>query len=158
MNKKILVRLGRYDRTGEMVPYVEKVARPGMKVVFLVRYPLEGINWPTKESDRESASEVKELLDHYSWQANVKRAKAKITPAIEALERKGIEVAVDVYAGRLKKAVRSHTRNGNVYLIMTRAGIGEWFAGLFDGASSVLNTFKRASFSPVLLINPRTLN
>jgi hypothetical protein len=157
MNKKILVRLGRYDRTGEMIPYVEKVARPGMKVVFLVRYPLGGINWPTKESDTETASEIRELLDHYSWQANLKRAKAKITPAIEALERKGIEVAVDVYAGRLKKAVRNHTRNGNVYLIMTRAGMGDWFARLLDGTSSVLNTFKRAS-SPVLLINPHTLH
>ena len=36
MSKKILVPLGQYDRSEELIPYIEKVARPGMKVVFLV--------------------------------------------------------------------------------------------------------------------------
>ena len=43
MNKKILVPLGQYDRSEEMIPYIENVARPGMKVVFLVRYPVDGV-------------------------------------------------------------------------------------------------------------------
>ena len=43
MNKKILVPLGQYDRSEEMIPYIENVARPGMKVVFLMRYRLDGI-------------------------------------------------------------------------------------------------------------------
>jgi hypothetical protein len=47
---------------------------------------------------------------------------------------------------------------GDVDLVMTRAGIGEWIARLFDGASSVFKWFKRPSFSPVMLINPRTLS
>ena len=34
--------------------------------------------------------------------------------------------------------MRSHTLNGDVYLIMTRAGIGDWIARLFDGTNSVL--------------------
>ena len=37
MNKKILVPLGQYDRSQEIIPYIENVVRPGMKVVFLVR-------------------------------------------------------------------------------------------------------------------------
>ena len=45
MNKKILVPLGQNDRTDEMIPYVEKMARPGMNVVFLVRYPVDGFIW-----------------------------------------------------------------------------------------------------------------
>jgi hypothetical protein len=157
MSKKILVSLGQNDRTAEMIPYIEKVARPGMKVVFLMRYPLGGIKWPTKEPDTETASEVNELLDYYSWEANLKRAKAEIAPAVEALRPKGVEVAVDVYAGSLKQAVRSHTRNGDVHLIMTRAGTGDWIARLFDGTNSVFKWFKRPSFSPVMLINPHTL-
>ena len=44
MNKKMLVPLGQYDRSEEMIPYIEKVARPGMKVVFLVRYPVDGFH------------------------------------------------------------------------------------------------------------------
>ena len=157
MNKKLVVPLAQNDRTEEMIPYIDKVARPGMKVVFLMRYPVGGIKWPTKEPDTETASEVNELLDYYSWEANLKRAKAEIAPAVEALRPKGVEVAVDVYAGSLKQAVRSHTRNGDVYLIMTRAGTGDWIARLFDGTNSVFKWFKRPSFSPVMLINPHTL-
>jgi hypothetical protein len=92
-----------------------------MKVVFLVRYPM-GIQWATKEPDTETASEVKDLLDYYSWEANLKRAKAEVAPAAKALGLKGIEAAVDVYAGSLKKAVRSHTGSGDVHLIMKRRG------------------------------------
>ena len=151
MIKKILVPLGQYDRTEEMIPYVEKVARSGMKVVFLMRYPLGGIKWPTKEPDTESASESKELLDYYSWEANLKQAKREIAPAMKALGRKGIEVAVDVYAGSLKKAVRSHTASGDVHLIMQRAGIGQRIAGFLDGSRSLFELFKRPTVSTVLL-------
>lgn len=158
MNTKILVPLGQYDRSEEMIPYIEKVTRPGMKVVFLMRYPLGGIKWPTKEPDTETASEVKELLDYYSWEGNLQRAERKVSSACAALRTKGVEAAVDVYAGSLKKAVRSHTLNGDVHLIMTRAGMGDWIARLFDGTGSVFNWFKRPSFSPVLLINPGALH
>ena len=154
MNKKILVPLAQNDRTEEMIPYVDKVARPGMKVVFLMRYPVGGIKWPTKEPDTETASEVKELLDYYSWEANLKRVKTETAPAAEALGRKGVEVAVDVYAGSLKKAVRSHTLDGDVHLIMTRAGIGQRTAGFLNGTSSLFDLFKRPTVSPVLLIHP----
>jgi hypothetical protein len=153
MIKKILVPLGQYDRTEEMIPYVEKVARSGMKVVFLVSYPM-GIQWATKEPDTETASEVKDLLDYYSWEANLKRAKAEVAPAAKALGLKGIEAAVDVYAGSLKKAVRSHTGSGDVHLIMQRAGIGQRIAGFLDGSSSLFELFKRPTVSTVLLTHP----
>jgi hypothetical protein len=64
---------------------------------------------------------------------------------------------VEVYAGSLNKAIRGHTLNGDVHLIMTRAGIGNWIGRLLDGTLSVFKWFKRPSFSPVMLINPRTL-
>jgi hypothetical protein len=157
MNKKILVPLGQYDRTEEMIPYVEKIARPGMKVVFLVRYPVDGFIWAKEEYGMRAALEAKKLVNYYSWEENFEKAKKQVAPACEALRAKGIEAAVDVYAGSLKKAVRSHTLNGDVHLIMTCAGIGAWIARLFDGTNSVFKWFKRPSFSPVMLINPRTL-
>jgi hypothetical protein len=157
MSKKILVPLRQNDRTEEMVPYVEKVARPGMKVLFLVRYPVDGFIWGKEEYGMRAAVEAKQLVNYYSWEGNLKRAKAKVAPAVEALRPKGIEVAVEVYAGSLKKAVRSHMLNGDVHLIMTRAGIGDWIARLFDGTGSVFDWFKRPRFSPVLLTQVRTL-
>jgi hypothetical protein len=158
MNKKILVPLAENDRTEEMIPYVEKVARPGMKVVFLVRYPVDGFIWAKEEFGMKAVLEAKKLVNYYSWEANLKRAKSGIAPAVEALGRKGVEVTVDVYAGSVKRAVRSHTINGDVHLIMTRTGIGDWIARLFDGTGSVFDWFRRPRFSPVLLINPRTIH
>jgi len=156
MNKKILVPLGRYDRSEEMIPYIENVARPGMKVVFLVRYPMDGIGPRKEEYGMRAALEAKKFVNYYSWEGNLEKTKQQVAPACEALQAKGIETAVDVYAGSLKKAVRSYTLNGDVHLIMTRAGIGDWVARIFDGTISVFKWFKRPSLSPVMLINPRT--
>ena len=125
MNKKILVPLGQYDRSEEMIPYIENVARPGMKVVFLMRYPVDGFIWAKEEYGMRAALEAKKLVHYYSWEGNLEKAKKQIAPACEALRAKGIEATVDIYAGSLKKAVRSHTLNGDVHLIMTRAGIGD---------------------------------
>jgi hypothetical protein len=156
MNKKILVPLGQSDRSEEMIPYIENVARPGMKVIFLVRYPVDGIGWQKEEYGMRAALKAKELVSYYSWEGNLESAQKQVAPAREALRAKGIESAVDVYAGSLKKAVRSHMLNGDVHLIMTRAGISDWVARLFDGTTSVFKWFKRPSFSSVMLINPRT--
>jgi hypothetical protein len=157
MNKKILVPLGQYDRSEEMIPYIENVARPGMKVVFLVRYPVDGFIWGKEEYGMRAAFEAEKLVKYYSWEGNLEKAKQQVAPACEALRTKGVEATVDVYADNLKKAVRSHMLNGDVHLIMTRAGIGNWIARLFDGTNSVFRWFKRPSFSPVMLFNPRTL-
>ena len=157
MNKKILVPLGQYHRSEEMIPYIEKVVRPGMKVVFLMRYPVDGIGLRKEEYGMRAALEAKNLVNYYSWEGNLEKAKQQVAPACEALQARGIETAVDVYAGSLKRAVRSYTLNGDVDLIMTRARIGDRIARLFDGTSSVFKWFKRPSFSPVLLINPRAI-
>ena len=41
MAEQVLVPLKRNDRVEEIIPYVEKVTRPSMEVVFLVRYPAD---------------------------------------------------------------------------------------------------------------------
>ena len=146
-----MVPLGQNDRTEEIIPYVENVARPGMKVVFLMRYPVDGFIWRKEEYGVRAALEAKQLVNYYSWDANLRRAAKRIFHASEVLGSKGVEVAVEVYAGSLKKAVRSHMLNDDVHLIMTRAGIGEWIARLVDGTGSVFDWFRRPRFSPVLL-------
>jgi hypothetical protein len=154
MNKKILVPLAQNDRAEEMIPYVERVARPGMNVVFLVRYPVNGFVWAKEEYGMRAALKARELVSFYSWENNLENAKRKLSHACEALSAKGVETTVDVYAGSLKKAVRSHTINGDVHLIMTRAGIMERIAGLLNGSSSLFELFKRPTVSTVLLTHP----
>src|SRR5262245_12690647 len=137
MNQKILVPLGQYDRSEEMIPYIEKVARPGMKVVFLVRYPVDGFIWGKEECGMRAALEAKKLVKYYPWESNLQNARQQVAPACDALRTKGIDASVDVYAGSLKKAVQSHMLNGDVHLIMTRAAFGDWITKLFEGTLSV---------------------
>lgn len=158
MNKKILVPLARNDRTEEMIPYIEKVARPGMNVVFLVRYPVDGFIWAKEEYGMRAALQARELVNYYSWGNNLGNAKSKLSHVCEALSAKGVEATVDLYAGSLKKAVRSHTINGDVHSIVTHAGLGDRIATLGDGTSSFSKLFKRPRFSPVLLTRVRTLH
>jgi hypothetical protein len=118
---------------------------------------VDGFIWGKEEYGMRVAVEAKQLVNYYSWEENLCRAAKRISYAAEVLGWKGVEVAVDVYAGSLKKAVRSHTVNG-VHLIMTRTGIGDWIARLFDGTNSVFKWFKRPRFFPVLLISPRRIH
>jgi hypothetical protein len=158
MRKKILVPLAQNDRAEEMIPYVEKVARPGMNVVFLVRYPVDGFIWAKEEYGMKAALQAKELVNYYSWENNLEKAKRNLSPLCETLRARGVEATVEVYAGSLRKAVRSHTINGDVYLILARAGLGDRIAALVDGTTSFSKLFKRPSFSPVLLTQIRTLH
>ena len=158
MKKKLLVPLAQNDRAEDMIPYVQRVARPGMNVVFLVRYPVDGFIWAKEEYGMRAAMQAKELVNYYSWENNLENAKRKLSPMCEALRAEGVEATVEVYAGRLKKAVRSHTLNGDVYLIVTRAGLGDRIAPLVAGKTSFSKLFKRPSFSPVTLTPVRTLH
>ncbi len=157
MSKIILVALGRNDHTEEVIPYIEKLVQPGMQVVFLFRYPVAGFIWPREGIRRESSSEQKRLTDHYSWEENLLRAQKKVSPAFEVLQRKGAEVAVELYNGSLRKAISNHAPEGDVHLIMARAGIWQWVKSFFNGTNSAVKLFSRAGFSPVLLIHPGAL-
>jgi len=77
MSKKILVPLGQYNRTEEMIPYIEKVARPGMKVVFLMRYPVDGIRWQTEAFGIMAALEARELINLTPGKGTLKERRGK---------------------------------------------------------------------------------
>jgi hypothetical protein len=127
-----------------------------MKVVFLVRYPVDGFVWGKEEYGMQATLGAKKFVNYYSWEGNLEKANRQLAPTCGFLRALGIEASVEVYTGSLKTAVRSHMLNGDIHLIMTRAGIGDWIARLFNGTSSICKWFKRPSFSPVMLINPRT--
>jgi hypothetical protein len=154
---KILVPLKRNDEVKELMPYIEKVARPGMEAVFLVPYPADGMRWSHAELEMQAVNEGKQLVEYYDWESNRQRAMAKVFPAFEVLPARGIAVAVDVYAGNWRRAVKSHTANGDVHLIVTGSGIGQRIAGLFNGSNSFIELFKKPSLFPVLLIHPETV-
>jgi hypothetical protein len=154
MNQQILVPMKRSDRAEELIPYVEKVSRPGMKVIFMVPYPMDGFCWAREEFGRKAIEQTKSLAGYYRWDANVQKAKDRVAPLLKSLTAKGIEVAVDLYAGSMRNAVQVYAAKGNVHLIVTRASTIERIAGILSGSNSLLDLFKRSVLSPVLLIHP----
>ena len=157
MNKKILVPMKRNDRVEDFIPYLENVVGPDMTVVFMLPYPVDGHRCSTQELGHKAIVEGKRLASYYTWDTNLRKAQDRISAALKVLPAKGIEVGVGLYTGSLKNAVQGHMLSGDVHLIITRAGIGDWLGRLLDATMSAFRSFKRPSFSPVLLINPRTL-
>jgi hypothetical protein len=157
MKKLILVPLKRSDRAEDLLPYVEEVARPDMKAVFMVPYPVDGFRWSGEQFGRKAIEEGKRMAAYYDWDTNRKKANDLIAPVMKALSAKGIDAAVDIYAGNMRSALQDYVAKGDVHLIVSRAGIGRKIAGLLTGNNSFWDLFKRPSFSPVLLIHPSTV-
>ncbi len=158
MVKQILIPISRNDRVKEMIPYVERVAHPGMKVVFLLRYPVDGFDeyiragMATGETGIPNPEKVRKIGERYSMDSQQQMARQKVFPACHALQKKGAEVTVDVYTGSLRRAVKDYARRGGVHMILQRAGIGHLVSRTFNDMISVIRSVKRPSFSPTLSI------
>ncbi len=156
MAKQILVPLSRNDRVKEMIPFVERVAQPGMKVVFLVRYPVDGFDEhiragrATGETGTPNPEKIKKIAARFTWESQQQLARQRVFPACHALQTKGAEVTVDVYTGSLRKAVKSYALTGDVHLMMANAGIGRVISRSLKNLFSILRSSKRPSFAPTL--------
>lgn len=155
MAEKILVPMKQNDRAEEFIPYIENVARAGMKVIFMVPYPADGLAWSTEEFGRKAILEGKRLASYYTWDTNLQKAKDRISAALKVLSAKGIDVAVDLYAGSMRSAVEKYAGTGDVHLILARSRMDNWIGRLLNSTVSVFRSLKRSSVSPVMLINPR---
>jgi hypothetical protein len=71
MTEKILVPLKRDDNIEDIIPYVEKVAQPGMRLVFLVHCPVDGFEYifdhvATMETGLQKTSAAVRVAKTYS--------------------------------------------------------------------------------------------
>jgi hypothetical protein len=169
MAPQILVALRSEDRLSQMIPYIEEVAQPGMKVVFLMGFRPQ----PASKSPRYSSLALKYLEDvrfvgelekpmsageNISGTQSMERqrlsAEHKAFLALEALHKRGVEITVDVYAGSLKRVVKNYTRKGNVRFVMKRIGKVPAMMQFVRRTFPVFGSFNRRTFSPVLLLHP----
>jgi hypothetical protein len=169
MARQILVALKSEDRLSQMIPYLEKIAQPGMKVVFLIRFspPTASKTLPPDsielEYPEESAFFEKELekprftRENGGTEAMEEQRLAvehKVFLALEALRKRGIELTVDIYTGSLRRAVKSYTRKGDVHLIVMRARRELMMMDFLQKAFPVFGLFKRPAFAPILVLRP----
>jgi nucleotide-binding universal stress UspA family protein len=162
MQGKILVAMQGQDRPEEIIPYLENLARPGMRVIFLLRYPVKlwsylRDHWIDTESPRKAQAAGRELAERYSREAEIELAEEKIAPARDALREKPISVEVELYTGNLKSKVLEHTAKGDVDWIIMPAPRRSWPLRLLAPATARSGALQWAKSLPVMLLSPKFL-
>jgi hypothetical protein len=151
---QILVALSSYDRLEDIIPQIEQVAKPGTKVTFLMRYPVDPWawlrdHWINSESAREAMSAGRKVLATYSYDAQRQLADQMVLSARNTLARMGVEMAVDVYTGPFRTVVEGYARKGDVPSVMRAKGALP-LSRLMRKIIAFLGSFKKTSSPQVL--------
>jgi hypothetical protein len=160
MTEKILVALKSRDRLSRMLPYVEDMAKPGMKVVFLIPFgpqigfsvPRDNLPLTVEEAKFFGNQETKLIHRAQPIEEQKQLAEHKVFLAIEKLLKKGIDVKVDVYTGSLRSVLKNYTVKGNVHLVMKRAGKALMMIQFFCRTVPNFILLQRPRFSPVRML------
>ncbi len=162
MASQILVPLRGSDRIEQLLPYIEKVVQPGLKVTFLVHYghPAfhELIGQLLAIHTGVTPSRLPGQLNHAEIvQQQMRLAVQKVAPAGLALRNKGVEVSVTVFAGSVRKVVREYAAMGNVHLVLMPHSRGDWLPRPVRKLISLFHFFKPQTLAPVLLLHPSSI-
>ena len=170
MAPQILVALKSEDRLSQMIPYIEKIAQPGMAVVFLIRFSpqtasnalghnsielkcLEESRFFEGELEKPRFTEIN-FRETQSLEEQRLSAEHKVFLALEALLKRGIEITVDVYTGSLRRAVKSYVCKGEFHFLVKRLGKVHAMMQFVRKAFPIFGLFKQPTFSPVRVLHP----
>ena len=151
MEGKILVGLGPQDQVEEIIPYLERLAKPGMKVVCFIRYPVESRDylrdhWVTTDSTRSAMAAGKKLMARYSWDAQKRLAEEKVVPVSEAMHKKAVNVEVRLYTGSLQTMVLDRSVEDDVRWVIVPARSADWSLQPLEKTFAPFARFKWALF------------
>jgi hypothetical protein len=160
MAEKILVPLKRRDRIEALIPYIERIVQPGMKILFLVPFPVDSFEWwredrlsiISMDDEIESKLAVR-IARKYPWELQRQLAVERVFSSCETLRKRGIDVRVDVYAGTLRKLVKDYARCQDVQLIVMPIR-SFWRTRLLSRTFLLFGLFNRTSSPPVMLLHP----
>jgi hypothetical protein len=136
-----LVPLRKGDRIADVLPYLEQIAQPGCKVTLLIHYSVEGLDWFQSKS-RTSVIKEQKLVDKNTFLA------------LEPLRERDVTVALDIYAGPLRKVVKQYTLRGDIDLVMIVAGSRSRIGNLLHNCLFFLNFSCASKSASVLLLRP----
>jgi len=162
MTGQILVPLRGSDRIELFLPYIQQLAQPGMRVVFLVHLGLSRFKEitdqllaihmgltpvfpPSRNGDRESLNQQSRL------------AREAIFRGCLALRERGIEISVHVFAGPMRAVVGEFVRTDDVHLVIMRGTTGNWPAQFLRKLGSLIHLFGPPTLPPVLLFHPSSI-
>jgi hypothetical protein len=139
---QILVPLRRNDSIEDVVPYLEQIARPGCKVILLIHYSVERLDWFQNRPTTPLMKEQKFVAEKEAF------------PGLDALRERGVTVALDIYAGPLRKVVKQYTHTGDIDLVMIAARSTSWIGKLLHNCLLFLSFSCLSKSSSVLLLRP----
>jgi hypothetical protein len=127
MSGQILVPFNSHVRVKDIISVIEKDAKPGMRVVFLVRYPVDPWewfrdHWITTESSRDAMLAGRKITERYSREGQSALAEEMVAPWCYALQKMGVKATVAVYTGSLSSVVENHSREDGISLVMRETG------------------------------------
>lgn len=159
MAEKILVPLKRHDRVEEVVPYIERVTRPGMGVVFLIHHPVSGLKWlqaycGIMECGLDNALMLRKMMESYAVKTRRQLAEQKVFQTCQGLHRLGVKTAVEVYSGSLKKTLNGYVGDRDVDLVIMRPRVELRMTRAIKNIFTRWSGLKRPSVPPVLLLRP----
>ncbi len=177
MAEELLVTLKKYGQAHEMIPYVEKISQPGMKVVFLLPFTVHHSScWRDRRIssvadihtrlaaglppsyawhyEKTSYKEKHFPVCEYSWENERRRFQEKLFPLCEGLCQRGSEIAVNLYNScDLRKVLRNYRLSRDRYLILMPCSIGLRFKTLLCRTLSTFRLSKASTYTPVLLLS-----
>jgi len=123
MAGQILVPFNSDLRVNDIISVIEEAAKPGMRVVFLVRYPVDPWvwfrdHWVTTESSRDAVLAGRKVIEKYSWEGQRALAEEMVAPWRYVLQKMGVKATVDVYTGSLSSVVENYSRGDEISLVM----------------------------------------
>ena len=157
MNRQVLVPLKGRDRIEEFLPYVEDIAQPDTKIVFLIHFgtrhykELAGqllafqTGPPVNSSLNCTAPQ-----DRDDGESTVER---QIQIASEELRSRGVKIEVKFCTGSLRKMVQEYMQSDPVPLVMMSRGRNRFLSWLNEICLS-LRVAKPSPAMPVLLLHP----
>jgi len=155
MSQQVLVPIKGHDNIEEILPYIEDIARPDMKIVFLVHF---GTN-----RFAELAGQLLEVQSglpaNFSSDTGVSPSNftRRLERAGRELSDRGVQIEVMFYSGRLWPILRQYSEVEGSKLVIMRPGkhrVGRWFQRLF----SALRLAKPSPAMPVILCHPSNID
>jgi hypothetical protein len=157
MARQILVPLSSSDPVEQFVPYLDEVAQPDMKVVFIVRYPVNGFvewladHWIAVDSSVQAVLAAKQLENKYGWERQKRLAEAKLLPVRQALQKRGIETVVEIYGGDLRRIIKGYIDQTGAHLIMRSEDWGNPIKRFLNRTTRRLGI--KAARSPAVMVS-----
>jgi hypothetical protein len=123
MAGQILVPFNSHLELEDIVSVIEEAPKPGMRVVFLIRYPVAPWawfrdHWVTTESSRDAVLAGTKVIEKYSWEGQRALAEEMVAPWRYVLQKMGVKATVDVYTGSLSSVVENYSRGDEISLVI----------------------------------------